>query len=92
MSDLSPVPEARIYVANLSYSMTQEDVERLFTEVGTVVDVFLPKPKEAKHHKGYGFVEMSTAREAQDAIDEFHGEEDYFGRVLTVRIADRDKK
>jgi hypothetical protein len=34
---------------------------------------------------------MSTAQEAQDAIDEFHGEEDLYGRELTVRIADRDK-
>ena len=91
MSDRSRVPEARIYVANLAYAMTREDVQELFEEVGNVQDVYLPQQQGAENHKGYGFVEMSTAREAQDAIDELHGTEDFFGRVLTVRIADRDR-
>jgi len=92
MSNQERVPEARIYVANLSYDMTQDDVTELFGEIGSVVDVFLPRQREAEHHKGYGFVEMRTAEEAQAAIDALHGEEDYYGRELTVRIADRDKK
>lgn len=86
------VPEARIYVANLSYKMCADDVEDLFNSVGLVVDVFLPKKQDADHHKGYGFVEMHSAKQAQNAIDELHGAEDYYGRELTVRIADRDKK
>jgi len=85
------VPEARIYVANLSYDMDSADVRELFEEVGEVKDVYLPEQKDAQHHKGYGFVEMATAEEAQEAIDAFHGEEDFYGRILTVRIADRDK-
>jgi len=91
MSDRDRTPEARLYVANLAYSMTREDVAELFEEVGNVVDVYLPQLKNSDHHKGYGFVEMSSAEEAQDAIDEFHGAEDYYGRALTVRIADRDR-
>jgi len=92
MSNQERVPEARVYVANLSYNMTPKDVEELFGEVGSVIDVFLPQKQGAEHHKGYGFVEMRTAEEAQAAIDELHGDEDYYGRELTVRIADRDKK
>lgn len=91
MSDRVRLPEARLYVANLSYKMTAEDVAAMFSEVGEVLDVYLPTLRDTQHHKGYGFVEMSTAQEAQDAIDEFHGEEDLYGRELTVRIADRDR-
>jgi RNA recognition motif-containing protein len=71
--------------------MSAEDVIELFSEVGEVLDVYLPRQQGAENHKGYGFVEMSSAREAQDAIDEIHGTEDFYGRELTVRIADRDR-
>lgn len=91
MSERSRVPEARIYVANLSYAMSVEDVVELFEEVGDVIDVYLPRQRGAEHHRGYGFVEMASAEEAQDAIEDIHGTEDYYGRVLTVRIADRDQ-
>lgn len=69
--------------------MSKDDVIELFTEVGTVVDVYLPQQRDADNHKGYGFVEMASGDEAQDAIDDIHGTEDYYGRTLTVRIADR---
>ncbi len=75
-----------VYVGNLAYSVTQEDLKEVFTEYGTVKRVHLPKDRETGRPRGFGFVEMETEDEEQAAIDELDGAE-WLGRVLKVNKA-----
>ncbi|NJK99642.1 MAG: RNA-binding protein [Spirulinaceae cyanobacterium SM2_1_0] len=75
-----------VYVGNLAYSVTQEDLKEVFTEYGTVKRVHLPKDRETGRPRGFGFVEMETDDEEQAAINELDGAE-WLGRVLKVNKA-----
>lgn len=83
-------PNCRLYVGNIDFRMSRDDVKDLFSDVGTVVDVFFPKDENnpKRPHRGFIFVEMGSPDEALEAIEEFHGDEDDYGRELIVRIAD----
>lgn len=78
--------ENKLYVGNLSYSTTEDDLSNLFAEAGSVQSVALIKDRDSGRSKGFAFVEMSTDDEAQKAIDQFHGQE-FQGRPLTVNVA-----
>ena len=78
--------EAKLYVGNLPYSTVDADLQALFSQAGTVKSAQVIKDRQSGRSKGFGFVEMSSAEEAQSAIDMFHGK-DYSGRPLTVNIA-----
>jgi RNA recognition motif-containing protein len=78
--------ENKLYVGNLSYSSTEEDLRNLFAQVGSVQSVALIKDRDTGRSKGFAFVEMSTSDEAKKAIEQFHGH-DYQGRPLTVNVA-----
>jgi RNA recognition motif-containing protein len=78
--------ETKLYVGNLAYSATEDDLRSLFTRAGTVQSVALIKDRETGRSKGFGFVEMSTQEEAQKAITMFHGQQ-FMDRALTVNIA-----
>ncbi len=78
--------ENKLYVGNLSYSTTEDDLRNLFAEAGSVQSVALIKDRDSGRSKGFAFVEMSTDDEAQKAIEQFHGQ-DYQGRPLTVNVA-----
>lgn len=78
--------QSRIFVGNLSYTATEEDLQRLFEQAGTVNNVTLVKDRDTGRSKGFGFVEMATPDEAQKAITQFHGK-DLLGRALTANIA-----
>ena len=78
--------ENKLYVGNLSYSTTEDDLRDLFAEAGSVQSVALIKDRDSGRSKGFAFVEMSTDDEAQKAIEQFHGQ-DYQGRPLTVNVA-----
>jgi RNA recognition motif-containing protein len=65
--------ESKLYVGNLSYSTTEDDLRTLFTEAGTVTSVALIKDRDTGQSKGFGFVEMSTQVEAEKAISMFNG-------------------
>ena len=65
----------RLFVGNLSYSATEEDVRTLFSEVGTVVSVSLITDRETGQARGFGFVEMDTDQAAADAIARLNGRE-----------------
>ena len=78
--------EAKLYVGNLSYATTDDDLRALFAQAGTVVSVAVIKDRDTGTSKGFGFVEMTTQGEAQNAISMFNaykmGE-----RALTVNVA-----
>jgi RNA recognition motif-containing protein len=65
--------ESKLYVGNLSYSTTEDDLRTLFAEAGTVTSVALIKDRDSGQSKGFAFVEMSTQVEAEKAISMFNG-------------------
>jgi RNA recognition motif-containing protein len=65
--------ESKLYVGNLSYSTTEDDLRTLFTEAGTVSSVALIKDRDSGQSKGFAFIEMSTQVEAEKAISIFNG-------------------
>ncbi|MGL5065784.1 MAG: RNA recognition motif domain-containing protein [Microcoleus sp.] len=75
-----------IYVGNLSYKVTQEDIITVFAEYGTVKRVHLPTDRETSRPRGFGFVEMSTDAEEDAAISALDGAE-WMGRDLKVNKA-----
>ncbi|MBD2089103.1 RNA-binding protein [Microcoleus sp. FACHB-1515] len=75
-----------IYVGNLSFKVTQEDVSNVFAEYGTVKRVQLPTDRETGRMRGFGFVEMSTDDEENAAIEALDGAE-WMGRSLKVNKA-----
>jgi len=78
--------EAKLYVGNLSYNSNEDDLKALFAQAGTVKSVTIIKDRDTGRSKGFGFVEMETAEEAQKAITMFHNYQ-FQQRTLTVNIA-----
>ena len=78
--------EVKLYVGNLSYTTTDDDLRTLFAQAGTVASVAVIKDRSTGASKGFGFIEMTTQAEAQKAISMFNahmmGE-----RPLTVNLA-----
>jgi RNA recognition motif-containing protein len=78
--------DTKLYVGNLPYTTSEEDLRTLFSGAGTVVSVALIKDRDTGRSKGFGFVEMSSQSEAENAIKQLNGAS--FGeRVLKVNIA-----
>lgn len=75
-----------IYVGNLSYQATQEDVTDVFKEYGGVKRVQLPTDRETGRMRGFGFVEMESDAEEEAAIADLDGAE-WMGRTLRVNKA-----
>ena len=78
--------ESKLYVGNLSYSVTEDVLRTLFTQAGEVKEVTLIVDRDTRRPKGFGFVEMAASAEAEKAITMFNGYE-LEGRALTVNIA-----
>jgi RNA recognition motif-containing protein len=76
----------KLYVGNLSFETSETDLQALFATAGTVETVNNIRDKETGRARGFGFVEMSTEAEAQNAIDQFN-EQPFEGRNLTVNVA-----
>jgi RNA recognition motif-containing protein len=76
----------KLHVGNLSYDMTDSDLERLFAEHGTVESAQVIMDRNSGRSKGFGFVEMSNDQEAQGAISALNGKE-VNGRPLAVSEA-----
>jgi len=75
-----------IYVGNLSYSVTEEDLRQAFEEFGQVASASLIKDQSSGQSKGFAFIEMPVKEEAQSAISGMSGKE-MKGRKLTVSEA-----
>lgn len=75
-----------IYVGNLSYEVTSDDLSAVFAEYGTVKRVQLPTDRETGRPRGFGFVEMGSDTEEGAAIEALDGAE-WMGRDLKVNKA-----
>jgi RNA recognition motif-containing protein len=76
----------KLYVGNLPFASTAQDLEALFGQVGTVSVVEIIFDKFTGRSRGFAFVTMGSADEAQKAVEKFHGHE-LEGRALAVNIA-----
>lgn len=76
----------KLYVGNLPFASTAQDLEALFGQVGTVSVVEIIFDKFIDRSRGFAFVTMGSAEEAQKAVEKFHGHE-VEGRALAVNIA-----
>lgn len=77
----------RIFVGNLSYETTQDQLSTLFSEAGDVSEVFLPSDRMTGRPRGFAFVEFADASAAEEAIEKFDGY-DLGGRALRVNLAE----
>ena len=77
---------AKLFVGNLSFKITENDLQDAFAAHGTVVEANLMMDRVSGRPRGFGFVTMSSPEEAQKAIDALNGKE-LDGRALTVNIA-----
>lgn len=76
----------KLFVGNLSFNTTENDLQDAFAAHGTVVETNLMMDRVSGRPRGFGFVTMSSPEEAQKAIDALNGKE-IDGRALTVNIA-----
>ena len=76
----------KLYVGNLSFNTSSEDLQELFAQAGTVESSAVVEDRETGRSRGFGFVEMSSSEEGQAAIQKFNGTE-VNGRSLTVNEA-----
>ncbi len=77
---------SKLYVGNLAYSVSNNDLQELFSQVGEVQSAAVIMDKFSGQSKGFGFVEMTTAEEASDAIRQFNDSE-LKGRNIKVNEA-----
>src|SRR3989442_13586074 len=76
----------KLYVGNLSFQTTSEDLKEHFAQAGNVESASVVEDRMTGRSRGFGFVEMATAEEAAAAIEQFNGKE-FAGRNLTVNEA-----
>jgi len=76
----------KLYVGNLSFQTTEQDLKELFAQHGTVTETNLIMDRETNRPRGFGFVTMSSADEGNRAIEALHGK-NHDGRDLTVNEA-----
>ncbi|MBI5773363.1 MAG: RNA-binding protein [Verrucomicrobia bacterium] len=76
----------KLFVGNLSFTTTENDLQDTFAAFGTVMEANLMSDRMTGRSRGFGFVTMSTPEEAQKAIEGLNGKE-VGGRALTVNVA-----
>jgi cold-inducible RNA-binding protein len=76
----------KLFVGNLSFDVTENDLQDAFAAHGTVTETNLMMDRTTNRPRGFGFVTMSTPEEAKKAIDALNGRE-LGGRALTVNVA-----
>jgi cold-inducible RNA-binding protein len=76
----------KLYIGNLGYEVTQQDLEGLFAQAGTCESAAVIIDRATGQSRGFGFVEMSSNAEAEKAIQQFNGH-DFKGRALKVNEA-----
>jgi RNA recognition motif-containing protein len=76
----------KLYVGNLAFQTTSQELQELFAQAGTVESAAVVEDRDTGRSRGFGFVEMSTKEESTAAIDQFNGKE-VNGRALKVNEA-----
>lgn len=76
----------KLFVGNLSFKTTENDLQDAFAACGTVVETNIMMDRMTGRPRGFAFVTMSSPEEAQKAIEALHGK-DFDGRALTVNVA-----
>jgi len=76
----------KLYVGNLSFQTSSEDLRELFSQAGTVESASVVEDRDTGRSRGFGFVEMATREEGEAAIQQFNGKE-VGGRALNVNEA-----
>jgi RNA recognition motif-containing protein len=76
----------KLYVGNLAFQTSSEELQKLFEQAGTVESASVVEDRETGRSRGFGFVEMATPEEGKAAIEQFNGKE-LNGRNLTVNEA-----
>ena len=76
----------KLYIGNLSFDTTKNELQTLFAQTGTVENVSLIEDRETGRSRGYGFIQMSSREEGAAAIEKFNGRE-LGGRALKVNEA-----
>jgi RNA recognition motif-containing protein len=76
----------KLYVGNLSFHLTSDDLGEFFAQVGTVESAKIIEDRDTGRSRGFGFVEMSSEDEANAAIEQLNGE-DFDGRNIVVNAA-----
>src|SRR5262245_61453392 len=84
------VISTKVFVGNLNFRTMQDEIRSLFSEVGEVVDVFLPSDRQTGRPRGFAFVEFSDEASARAAIQRFDGYE-LGGRNLRVNAAEAQR-
>jgi len=83
---------SKVFVGNMSYDTTSRDLETLFSEVGEVVEIFVPTDRSTGRPRGFAFVEFTEASSVATAIEKFDGHE-LQGRNLRVsEAAERQRR
>jgi len=77
---------SKLFVGNLSFNTTENDLNDAFAAFGTVTETNLMMDRETGRPRGFGFITMSSVEEAQKAIEGMNGK-DMDGRALTVNVA-----
>jgi RNA recognition motif-containing protein len=80
------MPTIKLYVGNLSFNTSSEDLRELFAQAGTVESASVVEDRDTGRSRGFGFVEMATREEGEAAIQQFNGKE-FGGRNLNVNEA-----
>ncbi len=78
--------EVKLYVGNMTYETTEDELRNLFAEAGSVVTVDVIKDRDTRTSKGFAFITMGSQADAAKAISMFNGKE-LGGRPLTVNTA-----
>lgn len=76
----------KLYIGNLSFQTSNEELQQLFSQAGSVESANIIEDRETGRSRGFGFVEMSTKEEGQAAMAQFNGK-DVNGRALKVNEA-----
>ena len=78
--------DTKLYVGNLSYSVTEDELRELFAQAGNVTSIAVIKDRDTGQSKGFAFVEFGSQADAQKAISRFNGQK-LGERTLTVNLA-----
>jgi cold-inducible RNA-binding protein len=76
----------KLFVGNLSFKVTETELQEVFSQAGAVLSVSIPTDKYTGKKRGFGFVEMSSQEEAEQAIKALNGR-DLAGREMSVNLA-----